>query len=105
MSELTWRYFIHMRCIACGNTHTRNINHKQADDGQVWLTKQCIECKTKWNIHFDGSNRELKRLIKDGNKDAAILLNMRGSGNSFAAATQIVEQIEKWVKDEKENSV
>jgi transcriptional regulator NrdR family protein len=90
-----------MRCIACGNTHTRNINHKQADDGQVWLTKQCIECKTKWNIHFNESNRELKRLIKSGNRNAAILLNMRGSGNSFTAATEIVERIEKWVEEEK----
>lgn len=101
MESNNWRFFIHMRCIACGITQTRNINHKQADDGQVWLTKQCIECKTKWNIHFDGSNRELKRLIKSGNRNAAILLNMRGSGNNFAAATEIVEQIEGWMKEEK----
>ena len=89
---------MYMRCVAC-NTHTSNvIDHKQADDGQVWVRYQCLTCKTKWNVHFESSNREVERLLKSGYKLAAIRLNMRGCGNSLRAARTIVEQIEYWLK-------
>jgi transcriptional regulator NrdR family protein len=90
-----------MRCIACNSWHSEHINHRQADDGQVWITRRCLKCDTKWNVHFDGSNREIKRLLKKSKKMAAIRLNMRGSGNSLIAARDIVNQIEGWIKEEK----
>ncbi len=101
MESNNWRFYMHQNCIACSSPYAFNINHKQADDGQVWLTKQCHKCKTKWNVHFQENTRELKRLLRIGYKNAAILLNMRGSGNGFEVATEIVERVEKWMEEEK----